>query len=114
MKKELIGLDNLEHFLCKTENRIYVDNAAVVLTPGAKDELAKRHVEIVYGPCPFYASCGHQAPAAGHGASADEGVSLEALVYGIAASIKQEHGVADPDQLREMTRQVLEKIKGSL
>jgi hypothetical protein len=113
MKKELIGLDNLEHFLCKTENRMYVDNTAGVLTPGAKDELAKRHVEIVYGPCPFYASCGHQAPAE-HGASVDGGVSLEALVYGIAASIKQEHGVTDPMQLQEMTRQVLETLKGSL
>ena len=113
MKKELIGLDTLDAFLCKAENRIFIDNAAVVLTPGARDELTKRHVEIVYGPCPDAASCGlHAAPAASGNCETD--VSLQALVYGIAAALKQEQGITDPIQLRDMTRQVLEKIKNAL
>jgi hypothetical protein len=113
MKKELIGLDNLDSFLCKTENRIFIDNSAVVLTPGARDELTKRHVEIAYGFCPDATSCGlHAAPAASGKCETD--VALQALIYGIAASLKHEHGITDPIQLCDMTRQALERLKSSL
>ena len=43
MKKELICVDNLDAFICKQDGKLYVDQGRI-LTPGAKDELARRGV----------------------------------------------------------------------
>lgn len=107
MKKELISADQLESFTCLHGPRIYADPAHYILSPGAKDELAKRHIEIVYGPCPDYPSCGHQLgyqPAKG----ADD------FTISVAAVLKKEYGITDPNQLREMTLQVVKTLKDSI
>lgn len=111
MKKELIGMDNLEHFICLQEAKIYADPAGYILSPGAKDELAKRHIEVVYGPCPNYPhSCHHDASASGvqHGSAVDD------FTISVAAVLRQHYGITDPEQLKALTLETVKTIKASL
>lgn len=105
MKKELISLDNLDAFVCMSAPRVYVDSATSILTPGARDEIAWRGLEIVNGPCPDYAACGHKS----HGIAGPD-VNEDVLV-GIAAILKKDHGVTDPEQLKRMTLEVVAAMR---
>lgn len=107
MKKELIGKDNLDQFLCLHGPKIYVDTASYILSPGAKDELAKRHIEIVYGPCPDYPSCGHQA---GYQPSS----KVDDFTISVAAVLQKEYGITDPAKLKEMTLEAVKTLKASI
>lgn len=100
MKKQLITVDNLSEYTCRTSNRIYVDNT-MILTPGAKDELSKKGIDIVRTPCPDMDTCtAHSSPAA-----ADSGACQEAerLIYGLAAMLQSEYGITDPEKLKALS-----------
>ena len=56
MAKKLVGIDNLDAAICQASGKIYVDGS-IILTPGAKDELIKRGIPIVYGPKPELLGC---------------------------------------------------------
>lgn len=121
MQKTLIKVDNLDGFLCHSGGKLYVD-ATMILSPGAKDELSKRGVKIVYGPCPDEAGCPH----AGHGKSAANPFAqslaqacgghggLEDLLVGVAAMLKKECGVRDPEQLKALSLQAVKTIRENL
>jgi hypothetical protein len=116
MQKTLIKLDNIDGAICRLDNRIYVDST-MVLSPGAKDELNKRGVTIIYGSCPSQASC----PEHGHGKS-DNSLSscltaskdLESLRLGMATMIKKECGVINPERLKALSLQAVETIRDNL
>ena len=61
MKKELITVDNVNNYISKQDGKLYVFGNRL-LTAGAKDELVRRRVSVVYGPEPVAAPA--QAPAA--------------------------------------------------
>ena len=62
MKKELITVDNVNNYISKQDGKLYVFGNRL-LTAGAKDELGRRRVAVVYGPEPVAAPVA-AAPAA--------------------------------------------------
>lgn len=132
MKKELICVENLDAFIRKQDGKLYVDQGRI-LTPGAKDELARRGVSIVYGPEPApepapVAACQTAAPCRGccgtgrtfyvgpeEGSSSLAAAgSLESLSIAVASMLKKQYGVTDPEQLRAMTIEALKTIRDNV
>lgn len=109
MKKQLITVDNLAEF-CAPDGKLYLDGSKI-LTPGAKDELSRQHVEIVYGSnapgaCPPGCTC----PAC----SGNAKPGLDSLMLGMAALLKTEYGVTDPEQLKALCLQAVKTIKENI
>jgi hypothetical protein len=119
MKKKLIEVSNLESYICRTNARIYVD-ATMILTPGAKDELSKRKITIVREPKPAFESCGAaDCPAKlcspGSAVTTLSGdADLERLFYGVAAMVKEEYGIDDPQQLTEISCKIVQTLKQTI
>ncbi len=127
MKKELICVNNLDAFICKQDGKLYVDKGRI-LTPGAKDELARRGVSVVYGPEP--APVVQEQPAAPRrgccGISKtfyvgpEEGTafsmpgSLESLSIAVASMLRTQYGVTDQEQIRAMTIEALKTIRDNV
>ena len=63
MKKELITVDNVNNYISKQDGKLYVFGNRL-LTAGAKDELGRRRVAVVYGPEPVAAPAAAAKPAA--------------------------------------------------
>ena len=63
MKKELITVDNVNNYISKQDGKLYVFGNRL-LTAGAKDELGRRRVSVVYGPEPVAAPAAAPAAAA--------------------------------------------------
>lgn len=115
MKKELITVFNLDAHICKEDGKCYV-GPNMIIAPGAKDELAKRRVRIEYKAMPQpEASCAECCAAAAPAAAADSknaptGKYLEEIAIAVAALIKKECGIEDPEKLRELTIQALKSM----
>lgn len=96
MSKTLITVDTLEQFVCC--GTLLMDSTKI-LTPGARDELNRRGINIVWGePGRTCCCCSSPAAAAPLSTPCDE----ETLI-GVAAIIKQHYGITDPDVLRKVT-----------
>ncbi|SMF29755.1 hypothetical protein [Desulfovibrio gilichinskyi] len=104
MKKILVEVGNLESFICQDSAKIYVDNS-MILTPGAKDELSKRKIEIVRGSKPDTTVC----EAAEHGTE-----GFERFVLTIAVMLKEQFGINDPEQLQILSYQVAKTVKENI
>ena len=108
MGKTLITIDNLDQ--CIHSNKLVMDSAKI-LTPGARDELCKRGVQISYDEAAAH-HCGHgecaQHAHDGHDEHCDD------LLIGVAAIIKQHYGITDPDELRKVTLETVAVIGKSL
>ena len=108
MVKTLITIDNLDQFI--HSNKLVMDSAKI-LTPGARDELCKRGVQISYDEAAAH-HCGHgecaQHAHDGHDEHCDD------LLIGVAAIIKQHYGITDPDELRKVTLETVAVIGKSL
>lgn len=102
MGKRLIEAGNLESAICPATGTVYVDGT-VILTPGAKDELTRRGIPVVYGPKPEAAACAAAAALAAP--------SLEMLVESVAGILRDHYGVNDPEQLRTLSHQMVAIIK---
>lgn len=122
MKKQLVEVSNLDSCICNTNAKIYVDNS-MILTPGARDELSKRKITIVRDAKPEFASCGDASchaklctpglaePADTTDASGSEDAELERLFYGVAAMVKEEYGIEDHQQLKDISFKIVEALK---
>ncbi len=112
MKKILITVDNIDDSICREDGRCYI-GPDMILTPGAKDELAKRRVPIVYETRPAAQqaapSCCRSADD-GRPAFCDPG-KLDEFAVLVAALIRKECGVTDPEQLRTLTRETLRRLR---
>ncbi|MBP3729881.1 MAG: hypothetical protein J6I40_00245 [Mailhella sp.] len=122
MKKELISTDNLDSFISKEDGKLYVGSGRI-LTPGAKDELARRHVSVIYGEPPLPALAQQEGCRCGCGSTTfyvgpEQGElkprSLEQPARTVAAMLSKEYGVSDPEQLRELTVEALKTIKNNI
>lgn len=139
MAKELITADNVEQFV--HDGKLCMDNGKI-LTPGARDLLSKKHIEIVYGePCAVSAAaqafvgqpcCNRTvAPAVAQAAAtvtagaqkataAPAGTAAccngefdEDVLVGVAAIIKRHYNITNPEDLRRITLATVRAIAGS-
>lgn len=118
MAKQLVTIDNLDEFICRGDGKFYMDGSRII-TAGAKDELAKRHIEIVYGPGCGHAgsSCAQACGCQGGGCSttaAQAAPEDEELLIAIAATLQKDYGVSDPAQLKAMSLEVIKTLKANL
>lgn len=123
MKKELISVDNLDAYIGK-DNKVYVPKGTII-TAGAKDELRKRGVALIYGdrpapePAPA-ASCGTCKPAPAPAPAPAGSVptpaerNLESLSAAIADLLKTRYEVSNPEQIRLLTIEALRTIKANI
>ncbi len=110
MKKTLVEVRNLDKHICTKNNAIYLDGS-IILTPSAKDELAKRGIAIKHGSptesdavqCAIDCVCEGCIELVATG-------STEKTFYSIAAILKQDFGVRDVKQLQEMSCRLVKTI----
>ena len=142
MKKELITVDNVNNYISKQDGKLYVFGNRL-LTAGAKDELGRRRVSVVYGPEPVAApvqapaaSCGSVSgtpcgkshgtcrggcncgsaltPGIAAGAPLGSYTSVESLALALATMLKEKYGVTDPAELKELTAKALKAIRDNM
>ncbi len=134
MKKTLISAENIEAHICRAGGKLYLDGA--ILTPGAKDELAKRRIAVLPGPCPDVSSCplrtaardcldgcaegtrsGKPGRAGAHagqpGAESAETVFTR-LMLGIETVLRTEYGVTDPWEIQNVSLRAVQVIKENI
>lgn len=104
--KQLITIDNLDACI-STDGRCYIGSDQI-LSPGAKDELARRRVPLVYGDKPGTGCC----QTGGTGSACCKGgiCDPDELPIAIAALLKKECGITDPGQLRALTIEALRRV----
>lgn len=123
MKKELITVENLDSCI-SGDGRLYVCRNRI-LTPGAKDELARRGTTVVYGeePAPeprtggACRSCGAGKTffvGPEEGAGLGSAGSLESLSMAVAAMLRTQYGVTDPGDVRRLTVEALKTIRDNV
>lgn len=110
MKKTLVEVANLDAHICKESNALYSDGS-LILTPGAKDELRKRGVELVHGEKPQVQACppGCTCPACAAASSA-----CTDLLVAVAATLKNEYGITDTDELTKASYQIVNALKETI
>ena len=137
MKKELITVDNVNNYISKQDGKLYVFGNRL-LTAGAKDELGRRRVAVVYGPEPVAApvtaapasscACGKShgscrggcncgsaiTPGIAAGAPLGSYTSVESLALALASMLKEKYGVTDPAELKELTAKALKAIRDNM
>ncbi|WP_136799091.1 hypothetical protein [Desulfosediminicola ganghwensis] len=110
MKKKLVEQSNIESFICQANGAIYVDST-MILTPGAKDELSKRKIRTVRDAKPAACCGGYHACPARLCDGVAEDADFERLFYGVAAMVKEEYGIEDPEKLKEISHQIVQTLK---
>lgn len=118
MAKQLVTVNNLDEFICRGDGKFYMDGTRII-TAGAKDALAERHIEIVYG-----LGCGHAGSSCseasgcscqGHDCCSDEiKPEDEEILIAIAATLQKDYGVTDPAKLKAMSLEVVKTLKANL
>lgn len=103
MAKQLIESANVDEFICHEEKKFYLDLSRMVLTPGAKDLLRRKNIEIVY--CEVQESPA-DVPAAPSTATSGN------LSETVAVLLKQDYAITDADQVERITREVLSRLNG--
>jgi len=107
MGKRLVEAANVETAICPATGAVYADGT-IILTPGAKDELTRRGIPVVYGPRPEAARCA-PAPSA---ESPEQG--LEPLLRTVAGILQSHYKIRDPEQLKSLSRHVAEVIRNNV
>jgi hypothetical protein len=108
MGKKLISCQCLDTQICREEQRIYIDST-MILAPGAKDELRRRGVEIVYSSQPSGKNSSWPAPeSTGNERTVESGNSE--LVERIVEILSTEYGVTDGKKIMAISLQVIEKL----
>ena len=97
MKKTLVGVHNLDDFICKE-----------------CDELNRRGIRIQYGGAPAGSCCAGGAAPAVDAAGIAGAASLEDLLVELAVMIREQCGISDPEQLRDASLKALQTIKDNI
>lgn len=104
MGKTLITLDNIYEFVCC--GKLAMDSSKII-TAGARDELTKRGIEVVYGEAEGQCCCHEQAHDHAHDHAHGKD---EELLIGVAAIIRQHYGITDPEMLKKVTLETVAAI----
>ncbi len=116
MKKKLVATECLDEHIFQADKTLYADQS-IILTPGAKDELARQGVTVVYGPKPEHLSGNGTCPA-GCTCTAcavqPVGSEYEQLFYAMAAMLQTEYGITDQEELRKISAEALKIIKENI
>lgn len=116
MKKKLVEVSNMDAYICLDSKKFYAEDN-MVLTPGVKDELSKRGIAIVHSSKPetVYSRCSANAHAAGaHAQAAPQADNLEDLLVSVAALVREEFGIEDPETLKAVSCQVVKTLKENI
>ena len=105
MGKTLITLENIDEFVCC--GKLAMDSTKII-TAGARDELTKRGIEVVYGEAEGQCCCHEQTHDHEHGHHAPQ--HDEDLLVGVAAIIRQHYGITDPETLKKVTLETVAAI----
>ena len=105
MGKTLITLDNIDEFVCC--GKLAMDSTKII-TAGARDELTKRGIEMVYGEAEGQCCCHDHAHDHAHDHHAPQ--HDEDLLVGVAAIIRQHYGITDPETLKKVTLETVAAI----
>ena len=112
MGKTLITLENLDQFV---HGKTLAMDSSKIITAGARDELTKRGIDVVYGEA-CCTACGHDPHADhchadhSHAQNCPADKCHEELLVGVAAIIKQHYGITNPDELRKVTLDTVRAI----
>ncbi|WP_130805651.1 hypothetical protein [Senegalia massiliensis] len=94
MKKILLTKNNYKEYISKGSSNIYVDNN-MILTAGAKDEIRKNNLKIVYGEKP----------------EQDSNLSEEEILKNkVIEILKQDHNVTDEQKVDKVIKIVLKIV----
>ena len=104
MGKTLITLDNIDEIDCS--GKLAMDSTKII-TAGARDELTKRGIEVVYGEAEGQCCCHEQAHDHAHDHAHGHD---EELLIGVAAIIRQHYGITDPEMLKKVTLETVAAI----
>jgi len=113
MKKQLVVVKNLDSYICQACATIYVTKS-MILTPGAKDELNKRNICIVYGEAPSDVVCTTVAEPTDPAPKMTDEENMERLFYGVAAMAKEELGIDDPETLKNISIKIVDTLRKSI
>lgn len=122
MKKKLVEVGAIDPYICLDSAKFYADKT-MILTPGARDELSRRGITIVYDPRPETASrlpSGQDtvekacSPSSGAASGESHSEELERFVLAVAAMLKERYGVEDPEELKAMSFQVVKTIRENI
>jgi len=108
MGKKLIGCNCLDQYICREEMRVYLDSS-LILSPGAKDELHRRGVEIVYSARPVErekASPPEKCNTPEPGAGSNDRVLIEKIVQ----LLSTDYGLNDKDQIMDVSMRVVDTL----
>ncbi len=101
MGKKLINRQNADNYICREDQKIYLDQS-MVLSPSGKDYLQEKGIKVVYGCKPqTQAKCALEESASGR-------PDLRTTIQNI---LKKDYGIEDASQVSEITSQVLRKLK---
>ena len=107
MGKTLITLENIDEFVCC--GKLAMDSTKII-TAGARDELTKRGIEVVYGEAEGQCCCHGHDHAHDHAHDHHAPQHDEDLLVGVAAIIRQHYGITDPETLKKVTLETVAAI----
>ena len=110
MKKQLVAVNNLDSYICQASATIYVTKN-MILTSGAKDELQKRKICIIYGDAPSDIACTTAAEQTEASTKMTDEEDMERLFYGVAAMAKEELGIDDPETLKKISSKIVDTLR---
>ena len=113
MKKQLVAVNNLDSYICQDSATIYVTKS-MILSPGAKDELKRRNICIVYGEAPGETVCTTALEPTETSKEVTDTEDMERLFYGIAAMAKEELGINDPETLKNISTKIMDTLRKSI
>ncbi|MFT5700846.1 MAG: hypothetical protein ACI8ZB_003731 [Desulforhopalus sp.] len=112
MKKQLVEVKNIDSYICQASATIYVTKC-MILTSGAKDELKRRNICIVYGEAPSEEVCSTATEPTEPSKTMTDDHEMERLFYGVAAMAKEELGIDDPQTLKDISIKIVETLRKS-
>ncbi|TKB09571.1 hypothetical protein [Desulforhopalus sp. IMCC35007] len=113
MKKQLVAVNNLDSYIYQACATIYVTKN-MILTSGAKDELKKRKICIVYGEAPSDVDCTTVPEQTETASKMTDEEDRERLFYGIAAMAKEELGIDDPEILKNISIKIVDTLRKNI
>ncbi|WP_425449519.1 hypothetical protein [Dethiothermospora halolimnae] len=100
MKKTLVRKNNLNQFIDK-DNKVFIVDDSMIISPGVKDVLKEMDINIVYGKLDIRKKVNKKE---------EINENNKALIEKIVTIIKVDFNICDIDKISEITDTVLNRI----